>query len=161
MASEMNLSKVNVFPSETVFENNKGSVSQDELSIVKLTNLEIPGYVLSNGYKLLPVGFKNMTILTDVNQGSGIINLSQPYTNFDGLYFVFGDNSENNFHSVFISTWDLTRMIAFAKSKGTNKQILLTSAHYYWSINASTSTTTELFVGSENSYFYQCYGITL
>lgn len=162
MATETNLSKVNVFPSEATYNANKASIGTDEISLVKVDNIVVPGYVSAGGAKLQPIEFKNMTVLADVNQGSGNIVLSQPYTNFDGLYFIFGDDDQNYYSNNFISTWKLTQMIAFAKSKGSNKQILLTTADYYWGINASTSTTTTLVTGeTENCYFYRCYGITL
>lgn len=163
MATEQMLARIHVFPSESSFNTNKGSVGANEISLVKTTNLAVPGYVSANGAKLQPITFKKMALLTSgTPQGSGDIKLSQPYTNFDGLYFVFGNDSNNYYHYNFIPTAELTRMIGLAKSWGTNKVIMLTKSFYYWAINASTTTTTLLKTGeSENSFFCACYGVTI
>ena len=162
MATEQMLARIHVFPSESSFNENKDSVGANEISLVKTTNLAVPGYVSANGAKLQPITFKKMTLLTSgTPQGSGDIELSQPYTNFDGLYFVFGNNSDDYYNYNFIPTAELTRMIGLAKSWGTNKYITLTNSFYYWAINASTTTTTTLKIGHENSYFRACYGVTI
>ena len=163
MAREMNLAKINIFPSESSFKTNKGSIGRDEISLVKTENITIPGYVSAGGAKLQPITFKKMTLLAGGTPvGNGDIKLSQPYTNFDGLYFVFGDDSNDYYHYNFIPTAELTRMIGLAKSWGTNKFITLTTSFYYWAMNASTTTTTLLKTGeSENSFFCACYGVTI
>lgn len=162
MATEQMLARIHVFPSESSFNENKGSVGANEISLVKTTNLAVPGYVSANGAKLQPITFKKMTLLTSgTPQGIGDIQLSQPYTNFDGLYFIFGNDQDNYYHYNFIPTEELTRMIGLAKSWGTNKYISLTNSYYYWTINASTTTTTTLKQGGENSYFRVCYGVTI
>lgn len=162
MATEQMLARIHVFPSESSFNTNKGSVGANEISLVKTTNLAVPGYVSANGAKLQPITFKKMTLLTSgTPQGTGDIELSQPYTNFDGLYFVFEKGSNSSYHYVFISVEELVRMIDYAKKQGNNKYICLTRSYYYWLINASTSTTTTLKTGAKDSYFCACYGVTL
>lgn len=162
MATEQMLARIHVFPSESSFNTNKGSVGANEISLVKTTNLVVPGYVSANGAKLQPITFKKMTLLAGGTPvGSGDINLSQPYTKFDGLYFVFGNDFNTCYHYNFIPTAELTRLIGLAKGWGANKYITISSSYYYWTINASTSTTTSLKVGEENSYFCACYGVTI
>lgn len=163
MATEQMLKRIHVFSSQSSFNANKGLVGSDEIALVKATNIEVPGYVSANGAKLQPITFKKMTLLAGKSPvGSGDIQLSQPYTNFDGLYFVFGNDSNNYYHYNFIPTAELTRMIGLAKSWGANKTIILSKNYYYWAINASTTTTTLLKTGeSENSYFCACYGVNI
>lgn len=162
MATEQMLSRIHVFPSESSFNTNKGSVGANEISLVKTTNLVVPGYVSANEAKLQPITFKKMTLLTSgTPQSTGDIVLSRPYTDFDGLYFIFANDSQTNFHYVFIATEELVRLINYAKSQGENRAICLTRTYYYWMINASTSTTTTLKYVNENSYFCACYGVTI
>lgn len=163
MASETNLSKVNVFPSEATYNANKASIGTDEISLVKVDNIVVPGYVSAGGVKLQPITFKKMTLLAGgTPTGSGNITLSQPYTNFDGLYFVFGNDGNSYYHYNFIPVAELTRLIGLAKSWGANKRVLLTKSYYYWAMNATTSTTTFLDTsGEENCYFCACYGVTI
>lgn len=160
MAVDKDLKRIHVFPSESSYNTNKGSVTDEEIALVKTTNLAVPGYVTSNGVKLLPIQFKSLTKLTSKYYGAGNIPLSSPYTNFDGLYIEVTNDGRNNFHSYFISSWELSRRISQSKALG-HPTILLFASTFYWSLNASSTTTTNLVESDNNCVIENIYGVKL
>lgn len=111
-----------------------------------------------NNTKLMPLNFQNatMTKLTNKAYDRGNIPLSQAYTNFDGLYIEYTGDSNENWSSVFISTWELQRRIANAKK--VNGPLSLFYTGHYWSL-LNTSTTTNLIANNDNCIIQNIYGV--
>lgn len=90
--------------------------------------------------------------------GSGNINLSQPWTNFDELIIFAGNDSQDIVTSWRIETWELQRRIDIAKGNN-NKKVGLFYGSIYWHFNPTTSTSTLWTGGSENCSLYAVYGV--
>ena len=85
-----------------------------------------------------------LTLLaSNIPYGSDI-HLSQPFTNFDGLYIIYCNNTnEYNWQSSYISSWELLKRI----TEGTTNVMLL-NTHFYWYINTiKVGSTTSLLKG--------------
>ena len=161
MATEVGLTTINVFNSQSDFDSHASEIGNDELSLVKIENLEIPGYVKSRGCKLLPFEFNNLTLLYDNNVTSGDITLSQPYTNFDGMLFEIIVDGNNRFYYQFISTWELSQAKARYLENKTLRYYEIARCTWYWNFDLAELTPTLLPVGQENSRIGRIYGVTV
>ena len=102
-----------------------------------------------------------MTLIsTNTPLGAGTITLSQPYTNFDGLFIQYSNDSRGAYNSVFISIWDFQKRIEIAKSNN-KTSIALFDNRNYWYININTSTTTSFVNTDENCYMEAIYGVNI
>lgn len=161
MATESNLGTLHVFNSEESFNSNKNNVGSSDIAIVKIENLEISGYVSSGGIKLQPIHIADakMEVLVDTPQGTGNIVLPKAYTKFDGLYVVIVNDDRNSVKGVFISSAEISRRIAYAKSTGKN-WLLADNGGSVWRCT-NTSTTKNLIYSYENCCIDKIYGVTL
>lgn len=160
MATEQNLTTINIFGSQTDFDSHTSEIREDELSLIKINDLEIPGSVYSKGAKLRPLEFNNLTLLCDFNTGTGNITLSQPYTDFDGLLFETANDGRSMWHYSFISTWELSQAKQRYFENDTLKSYDISFGAWYWTLNLQTMTTTNLAMSSENSWIFKVYGVT-
>lgn len=161
MATEVGLKTINIFNSESDYEEHQAELGADELSLVKIDNLKVNGSVIANGAKLLPVQYNNLTLLvgTAHNITSGNITLNQPYTNFDGLLFEVIVDGNNRWYYQFISTWELSQALVRYKENNTMRYYEIARCSWYWNFDLSKLTTTNLVVGQENSRIGRIYGV--
>jgi hypothetical protein len=106
-----------------------------------------------------------LTLLMDTQLATGTITLSQPYTDFDGLYIEYTDNALNAFNTKYISTAELNYRIARSialKGGESGATISLISGEQYWRIWCGKSrgfTTTTFPVWTENCIITRIYGV--
>lgn len=128
------------------------NLNQETLSTVSLSslisNMGNPAFIWG---KNAPT---NMTTLFSGNLDNGDINLSQPFTDFDVLFFIWGNNDTTtssthiNLETCrFIPVWILKNLVnshsLFGVSANTCNLIDACESHY-WQINLKDSTTTKL-----------------
>lgn len=106
-----------------------------------------------------------LTLLMDTQLATGTITLSQPYTDFDGLYIEYTDDALNAFNTKYISTAELNYRIARSialKGGESGATISLISGEQYWRIWCGKSrgfTTTTFPVWAENCIIPRIYGV--
>lgn len=106
-----------------------------------------------------------LTLLMDTHLATGTITLSQPYTDFEGLYIEYTDDNLNAFNTKYISTAELNYRIAKSialKGGESSATISLISGEQYWRIWCGKSrgfTTTTFPVWSENCIILRIYGV--
>lgn len=104
-----------------------------------------------------PAKFNNdeLTLLAS-NLGAGTITLSQPYTDFDGIYVEYADDNGTDSNSVYLSSWEITRRIR------TGKNWALFANRQYWIISSSSIDKTTIWNSGdkyENCYIRAIYGV--
>lgn len=160
MATETKLGTVHVFNSETAFNTNKDSVGSSDIALVKIENLEMPGYVSSRDVKLLPIYITDDRITQLCGEyASGNITLSQPYTNFDGLLIVATGDGSSDWERFFLSSAEITARLALAKTN--NAYAALFHNNKYWCIRYDSTTTTFINSEAENCRIKAIYGVNL
>ena len=106
-----------------------------------------------------------LTLLMDTLLATGTITLSQPYTDFEGLYIEYTDDNCNALNSKYISTAELNYRIARSialKGGESDATISLISGEQYWCIRCGKSrgfTTTTFPVWTENCIISRIYGV--
>lgn len=93
--------------------------------------------------------------------GSGNITLLQPYTDFDGLLIDYTGDNGNFLSSAYISTAELNRRMAVAKSVDATV-IFLFEARYFWTIfitEAKKFSPTYFPYEDDNCVIQQIYGV--
>ena len=126
------------------------NLNQETLSTVSLSSLipaiSNPAFIWG---KNAPT---NMTTLFSGNLDYGDINLSEPFTNFDVLLFIWGNNDTttasrhiNLEYCRFIPVWILKNLVESKSLFGikVNTCHLIDTGHY-WKIDLNGSTTTKL-----------------
>ena len=113
----------------------------------------------------VPAAFDDdeLTELIDAPIGTGDVTLSQPYTDFDGLLIDYAGDNGNYVISAYISTAELNRRVAVAKSAKATV-IHLLEKHYYWTIyitEASGFSSTYFPCQGENCQIKHIYGVKL
>ena len=129
------------------------NLNQETLSTVSLSSL-ISSISINN-----PVFIwsrhtpTNMTTLFSGNLDNGDINLSEAFTNFDVLFFMFGNNDATTSSRAinletcrFIPVWILKSLVetkTLFGVKANTCNLLDACEGHYWSINLNNSTTTK------------------
>lgn len=102
-----------------------------------------------------------LTALIDTPIGNGSITLSQPYTDFDGLLIDYTADNNNFVSSAYISTAELNRRVAVAKSVNATV-IFLFDNRYFWTIyitEAKRFSPTFFPYEDDNCIIQQIYGV--
>lgn len=122
---------------------NQGTISDIPLSL---------GSVVNNTSIYSNQAPTNVTTLFSGNLDYGDINLSEPFTNFDVLLFMWGNNDTTTSSRVinleycrFIPVWVLRNLVETKSLFGVraNTCHLIDTGHY-WKLNLNDSTTTKL-----------------
>ena len=95
--------------------------------------------------------------------GNGNITLLQPYTDFDGLLIDYTSDNGNFLSSAYISTAELNRRVAVAKSVDA-PVIFLFDSYYFWTIyitEAKKFSPTYFPYEDDNCVIQQIYGVKL
>ena len=136
------------------------NLNQETISTVSLSslissiNINAPSFIWS---RHTPI---NMTTLFSGNLDNGDINLSEAFTNFDVLFFMFGNNDATTSSKAinletcrFIPVWILDNLVnskaLFGVSANTCNLLDACEGHY-WQINLNNSTTTKLAFNGDN-----------
>jgi len=136
------------------------NLNQETISTVSLSslipsiNINAPSFIWS---RHTPT---NMTTLFSGNLDNGDITLSEAFTNFDVLYFMFGNNDTTtsskriNLETCrFIPVWVLDNLVNSKALFGVSANVCLlldACEGQYWSINLTDSTTTKLAFNGDN-----------
>lgn len=134
------------------------NLNQETISTISLSSLipsiSTPAFIWG---KDTPT---NMTTLFSGNLDNGDINLSEAFTNFDVLYFMFGNNDTTtsskhiNLETCrMIPVWILKNLVnsrALFGISANTCNLLDTCEGHYWRINLKNSTTTKLAFEEDN-----------
>ena len=109
-----------------------------------------------------------LTIIMNTTHGTGTIQLSRPYTDFDGLLFDIASDTYDRFESAYISTTEINRRRKRAIEIG-HPTFFLFSSQYWWAIDGTDASgfSTTVFpqapsmkdIYGENCTIMRIYGV--
>ena len=109
-----------------------------------------------------------LTIIMNATHGTGTIQLSRPYTDFDGLLFDIASDTYDRFESAYISTTEINRRRKRAIEIG-HPTFFLFSSQYWWAIDGTDASgfSTTVFplapamkdIYGENCIIMRIYGV--